>query len=347
MRTDLSPILDAFGLGGAQTTRIPTGLIHHTHRVDAPDGRRYALQSVSPIFAREVHYDIDAVTRHLEAKGLYTPRLVPTTAGTLWHEQDGEVWRVLTWLEGTTRARVESPADARSAAALLGRFHAALSDLAHTFRARRLGVHDTARHLAVLATALEEHHGHRLYAEVRPLADELMARTTPLLDLSALPDRVVHGDPKITNVLFHPTTGQANAMVDLDTIAPMKLAHELGDALRSWSNPSGEDATEVRFDAEVFGAALAGYAAQAPADLSPAEIDTLAGGTRLIILELSARFAADALNERYFGWDAGRFATRGDHNLLRARAQLLLARDFDRQAERLDQLARAAFTSRA
>ena len=136
-------------------------------------------------------------------------------------------------------------------------------------------------------------------------------------------------------------------MVDLDTIAPMKLAHELGDALRSWSNPSGEDATEVRFDAEVFGAALAGYAAQAPADLSPAEIDTLAGGTRLIILELSARFAADALNERYFGWDAGRFATRGDHNLLRARAQLLLARDFDRQAERLDQLARAAFTSRA
>ena len=38
-------------------------------------------------------------------------------------------------------------------------------------------------------------------------------------------------------------------------------------------------------------------------------------------LELAVRFAADALDESYFGWDAGRFASRGDHNLVRARGQ--------------------------
>ena len=37
------------------------------------------------------------------------------------------------------------------------------------------------------------------------------------------------------------------------------------------------------------------------------------------------RFAADALNESYFGWDKARFARAGDHNLLRARGQASLA----------------------
>ncbi len=340
MATDPALVLPHFGIVPDRITPIATGLIHKTYRVDTTDAR-FALQCVSPIFAREVHDDIEAVTAHLAAKGVLTPRLVRTTTGQLSHLEGTEVWRVLTWLDGATLAKVRGPDDARTAAALLARFHGALSDLDHVFKARRLGVHDTARHLGVLRAALDEHTGHRLHAELAPLGQEILARATPLLDLSALPDRVVHGDPKITNVLFD-AAGQAHALVDLDTIAPMKLPHELGDALRSWSNPSGEDATQVTFDAAVFQAALEGYGSQRPAALTRAELEAVAPGTRLIILELAARFAADALNERYFGWDSARFATRGDHNLLRARAQLLLARDFDRQASALEQVARRA-----
>lgn len=335
-------VLPRFGLEPQSITPITTGLIHRTYRVDAPDGRRYALQCVSPIFAREVNQDIDAVTAHLANNGVVTPRLVPALTGELSVVVEGEVWRILTWLDGTTKARVESAADARTAAALLARFHAALADLDHVFAARRLGVHDTARHLRVLEVALETHGDHRLYADVAPLGREILERSSPLLDLSGLPDRIVHGDPKITNVLFDAATGEARALVDLDTIAPMKLPHELGDALRSWSNPSGEDATEVRFDGAVFQAALEGYGSARLPDLTREELEAIAPGTRLIILELAARFAADALNESYFGWDRARFATRGEHNLLRARAQLLLARDFDRQAAALEQVARRA-----
>ena len=40
-----------------------------------------------------------------------------------------------------------------------------------------------------------------------------------------------------------------------------------------------------------------------------------------ISLELAARFAADALDESYFGWNAHRFLSRGEHNLTRARGQ--------------------------
>ena len=39
-----------------------------------------------------------------------------------------------------------------------------------------------------------------------------------------------------------------------------------------------------------------------------------------------ADFAAcSAYDDRYFGWDAARFASRRDHNLVRARGQLALA----------------------
>jgi hypothetical protein len=46
-------------------------------------------------------------------------------------------------------------------------------------------------------------------------------------------------------------------------------------------------------------------------------------------LLLAARFAADALDESYFAWDPQRFASRGEHNRVRAAGQL----SFYRQAE--------------
>ena len=47
-------------------------------------------------------------------------------------------------------------------------------------------------------------------------------------------------------------------------------------------------------------------------------------GLDWVSVELAARFAADALNESYFGWDATRFPGRGEHSLLRARGQFSL-----------------------
>jgi hypothetical protein len=58
----------------------------------------------------------------------------------------------------------------------------------------------------------------------------------------------------------------------------------------------------------------------------------LVAGTQTIYLELAARFAADALEERYFGWSPARYATRGEHNLARAGNQLAAAQDLAQQA---------------
>ncbi|MFO0727304.1 MAG: phosphotransferase [Myxococcota bacterium] len=335
-------VLRAFDLTGSAIRRVETGLIHRTFKVDAPSGKSYALQAVSPIFQPEVHEDIEAVTRHLAHKGLLTPLLLRSTSGELFVREGEEIWRALSWIPGRSFERVERPRVAAEGARLLGRFHRALSDLRHTFKARRLGVHDTPKHLRTLEEAVATHVNHRLRKEVAPLALEILTEASTLPDLSEIPERIVHGDPKISNVLFAEAEDSAIALVDLDTIAPMQLPLELGDALRSWCNPGGEDAAEVRFDVDIFAAALAGYAAEGPS-LSPAEIAAIGPTTRMIMLELAARFLADALNERYFGWDQTRFGSRGEHNLVRAKGQLRLAQDFDRRPQEIAAAVVAAF----
>jgi Ser/Thr protein kinase RdoA (MazF antagonist) len=336
-------VLDAFSLASAPLERATSGLINPTWFVHARDGTRLVLQRVNPIFPTDVNVDIEAVTRHLFAKGLETPTLVPSRFGKLWLEHDGAIWRVLTRIDGVTRDALESPAEAREAGRVLAEFHRAVSDLRHDFRSRRLGVHDTARHLQGLRDALHEHRGHREFAAVRPLAEQVLALAAELPLLPAMPDRIVHGDPKISNVMFAAHADRALCLIDLDTLARMPIALELGDALRSWCNPATEDAPEARFVRAFYAAAIEGYASGARGLLSAEEWGAIPDGTLTITVELAARFCADALRERYFRWDERRYETSSAHNQARTRAQLKIAAALRTELPALRKLGDRAF----
>ena len=99
---------------------------------------------------------------------------------------------------------------------------------------------------------------------------------------------------------------------------------ELGDALRSWCNTAGEDNPEAIFDLDIFSAAIRGLGDGGSERFAlQTEWAAIIPGLERITLNLTARFAADALQERYFGWNETR-GGRGEHNLLRARSQLSL-----------------------
>jgi Ser/Thr protein kinase RdoA (MazF antagonist) len=141
-----------------------------------------------------------------------------------------------------------------------------------------------------------------------------------------LPERVCHGDPKLANLRFDDDGQRAIGIIDLDTIGPMELACELGDAWRSWCNGGdGLDVATTVFDIDLFEASARGFLAHAP-PLSDSEKGQLVGGIERICLELSARFCADALRNAYFREDRDRFSQVGTHNLWRAREQAALAR---------------------
>lgn len=339
-------VVAEFDLEPNALERATSGLINPTWFVRSRAGTDLVLQRVNPIFSPEVNIDIAAVTEHLARRGLLTPRLVPTRHGALWLEHEGAVWRVLTRIAGICRDALESTAQARAAGRLLAEFHGAVADLEHSFRNRRLGVHDTQRHLRVLREALAAHRGHRHIDAIEPLAERVLELAGTLPPLPPSVDRIVHGDPKISNLMFAPDEDRALCMIDLDTLARMPVALELGDALRSWCNPATEDATQARFVRGFFDAAVSGYAEAAGGLLTEAEWRAIPLGTLTVTIELAARFCADALNERYFGWNRARYASASAHNQARTRGQLQVAMGLASELAALEDATARAFLRR-
>lgn len=304
------------------------GLINQTWLVGAPLDA--VLQWVSPIFSPLIQDDIDAVTAHLAAKGLTTPRLLPTPDGALSvPDPDGGCWRMMTFIPGRTLHKNTSPAIGEAAGAMLGRFHAALADCAHTFVAPSRDIHNTPARIAELRAAVAAHPGHPLYDVAAPLAEAILTAwegwEARWGDPGALPVRICHGDPKLSNLRFAAEQDEAVCMLDLDTVGPGTLSAELGDGWRSWCNPGGEDDPRAsRFDINAFEASARGYLGTAPA-LPAEERESLAPGLERICLELASRFCADALQNSYFREDRSRWPEPGRHNLLRAEGQQRLA----------------------
>jgi Ser/Thr protein kinase RdoA (MazF antagonist) len=318
----LADVAAAWGWEPAQLAPLAGGLINQTFAVTAEGVPIAVLQRVHPVFGAEVNLDIDAVTAHLAAKGMITPRLVRTRTGDAWLVHEGRVWRALSWIDGITVHAVADPDWAEAGGELVGRFHRAVADLAHDYRFARAGVHDTAAHLAKLAA----HVAQGGEDEWRELGAEIAREAEALPALPATARRHCHGDLKISNILFSPPPVRGVCLVDLDTLGNSTIAFELGDAMRSWCNPRGEDAGGVRFELPIFAAAMRGFRGVADALLTADERTSIVIGTETVALELAARFAVDVFRDDYFGWDAARFPSRRAHNLVRARGQLALAR---------------------
>ncbi len=311
----------AWGWDADAVTPHAGGLINLTYVVRDGDGAPIAaLQQLHSIFGAEVNLDLEAVTAHLAARGLATPRLIRTRDGRAWVEHGGAIWRALTWIPGESVHAVPSPAWAEAGGVLVGKFHRAVADLEHAYRFTRAGVHDTAAHLA----RLRERVAGGGDAEATVLGREILDAALVLPALPTTPQRHVHGDLKISNLIFQRDPLDAVCLIDLDTFARGTMAFELGDAMRSWCNPHGEDAGSVRFDLAIFTAAIAGFRSVADSIVSRDERISIVYGLETVCIELAARFAVDAFEDCYFGWDPARFPSRRAHNLARARGQLAL-----------------------
>ena len=184
---------------------------------------------------------------------------------------------------------------------------------------------DTPHYLAAMHAAIDTYRDHRLAAKVAPLGERVLAAFEELGSPPVLESRVIHGDLKLDNLRFESRTSpgrdRAFALIDLDTLMRAPLWVELGDAWRSWCNTSGEDTSAARFDMTFFDASSRGFFEGYVHTLSDTERASLVTATERVTLELCARYITDAVEECYFGWDDSRFATRGEHNLVRALGQ--------------------------
>lgn len=253
-----------------------------------------------------------------------------------WIGTDGTFWRALSFIDqARSFDTIQDPEHAREVGYALGMFHALTFDLPIEKLVDTLeGFHVTPGYLRHFDSVLtkrkpsrspEVDYGLGFINRRRTGADLLeRAKEQGFLNL-----RVIHGDPKVNNVMIDISTRKAVSLVDLDTIKPGLIHYDIGDCLRSCCNPLGEETEQwekVRFEPEFCRAILRGYLTEAGNFLQENDYQYLFEAVRLIAFELGLRFFTDYLEGNIY-FKVG----HEKQNLTRALVQFSLSESIESQ----------------
>ena len=332
---------------------IQTGNVNHTYRVKfiKPTGehKSYLVQNVNTYAFRDpvsLMDNIDKVTEHIRAKRPGQLALhFHHTADRKTYVMDGKnFWRMMNFIYAMTFDSIEDLNVIRNAGKAFGEFQNQLSDFDITQLHETIpNFHNTRARYQQLADAVAADPVGRV-AEVQDELNylesikDLACKLTDMQVEGKLPLRVTHNDTKINNVLFDPQSGEALVVIDLDTVMPGLVGHDFGDAIRFAANKCEEDCPDVSkagVDMEVFRAFAEGFLEQTADTLTPNEINTLALSCLTLTAELSTRFLTDyILGDPYFKIKSP------DHNLVRTRCQIALAKDMQKHLPEMEQMVR-------
>jgi Ser/Thr protein kinase RdoA (MazF antagonist) len=310
----------------------PAGHINTSYVVTARRGAddrpvRFFLQRLNGhVFPdlRGLMENVSRVTRHVGGP----LRLIPTREGTAFHQDDhGEVWRLYDFVEGAVARTVPTAADAERAARAFGAFQRALVDLPGPRLHETIPYfHDTPRRLESLECAVQRDAARRTagardeVAQIR--ARQGLAGVFVQAAAGVVPERVVHNDAKLANVLFDAASGEPLCVVDLDTVMPGLALYDFGDLVRSMVTRAAEDERDlgrVLLEPELFERIARGYLSATSELLTAAERELLVPAAQVIVFEQAIRFLIDHLEgDRYYR------VARPGHNLDRCRTQLAL-----------------------
>jgi len=231
--------------------------------------------------------------------------LLPALDGALFvYDDKGAVWRALTYIDSSTcLTRAETVEQATQTGWALGHFHKRLAGLdPRKMQVPLPGFHILKNYLKHYAQICKDHKKNtskesqfckQVIEENREGA--LLLENT--LSRKQNTTRIIHGDPKISNILFDRESGRAVTIIDLDTVGPGLLQHDIGDCLRSVCNTYGEEAVPdtVTFDLTFCKGVLEGYFNGAEGLLTPEDCDLIYDGIQAITYELGLRFFMDYL----------------------------------------------------
>ena len=332
---------------------IQMGNVNRTYKVNflLPEGtpKSFLVQNVNTYAFRNpvgLMDNIDKVTEHIRKK---KPGQVALhfhhTADRKTYVIDGDnFWRMTNYVPSVTYNAVKDLTIVRNAGQAFGEFQMQLADFDLSGLIETIpGFHNTRRRYESLEAAVSQDAVGRV-KEVREELEWLLSvkdRACHLTDLQLegkLPLRVTHNDTKINNVLFDPKDNHAMVVIDLDTVMPGLMGHDFGDAIRFAGNFVEEDCREYEkagVDLEVFRAFAEGFLSMTAGTMTAAEVDTLALSCFALTTELCVRFLDDYIRgDLYFN------IKYPDHNLVRTRCQIALAKDMLRKMPEMEAIVR-------
>ena len=265
------------------------------------------------------------------------PQVLLTEQGLdYWQTEDGEFWRSLSFIAGSQSFdAIASTTQAQEVGYALGTFHHLVSDLVPERLADTLeGFHITPRYLRQYEEVVAKHEAKRS-PELNyclQFVDDRKGLAHILEDAKAagkLRSRIMHGDPKVNNILFDKQTQLAVSMIDLDTVKSGLVHYDIGDCLRSGCNLAGEETEQwesVGFETELCQGILQGYLSMARSFLTEYDYVYIYDAIRIITFELGLRFLTDYLaGNIYF------HVKYPEHNLLRSLVQFRLVESIETQ----------------
>ena len=332
---------------------IQMGNVNRTYKVNfmLPEGKpkSFLVQNVNTYAFRNpigLMDNIDKVTEHIRAKKPGQLALhFHHTADRKTYVVDGKnFWRMTNYVPSITYNTAEDLDVIRNAGKAFGEFQTDLADFDITELIETIpGFHNTRQRYANFRKAVEEDKAGRA-AQVREEIDFLLSvedLACKLTDLQAegkLPLRVTHNDTKINNVLFHPESKNAMIVIDLDTVMPGLMGHDFGDAIRFAANFVEEDCPDyekVGVNLDVFRAFAEGFLPMTAKTMTDTEVETLALSSFVLTAELATRFLADYLDgDLYFKIKSP------EHNLVRTRCQIALAKDMLKKMDEMEAIVR-------
>ena len=265
-----------------------------------------------------------------------TLSLVKTKDGKdFYTDSTGKVWRLTPFIEGTDCYQSATPELFEASAYAFGKFQYMLQGYpAETLHETIVNFHDTEDRFRKFLVVLDADKMGRA-KDVQAEIDFVMARKADCsVALQALRDgklplRVTHNDTKLNNILVDRATGKGICVIDLDTTMPGLSINDFGDSIRFGANHSAEDEkdlSKVNFDIDLYEAYTRGFLKGAQGSLTPAELEYLPWGAKLMTLECGIRFLTDYLDgDNYFR------IHYPEQNLDRCRTQFKLVQDMEEQ----------------
>jgi Ser/Thr protein kinase RdoA (MazF antagonist) len=356
MEFNLRQIFEYFAAEGTFLSGEPcgSGHIHDTFKIETTEKENddYILQRLNnKVFKNipELQNNIERVTVHLRNKLNEIPgsnikreclNLINAKDGKSWiTDKDGNYWRIFIYIPNHRSYDLVNSADkAYQGGKAIGRFQAMLFDMPGGPLFETIPkFHDIESRLNALNTKIEANPVGRVRTVTKEI-EQILSRSEEMKIILKLgkegriPVRITHNDTKFNNILLD-ENDKALCVIDLDTVMPGYVHYDFGDAIRTATNTSNEDETDlskVRMNINLFKAYSEGYLSEAANTLNDVEKEYLAFAPRLITYTMAVRFLTDFIDgDNYYK------IHHELHNLQRTKAQIKLVLSMEEQYEEM------------
>ena len=333
--TTYEPSLPDHSAGEITVETINGGLINHSYKVSCQLKPNFLLQRINKnVFEHPEQVQENYIRlwqyAEFEFTGLRLP--APKHCGkmtTLFVDRKENFWRAFEFIDDTRmHSATEKPAQAKATAKAFAKFTLAFAD----FNVEQLqivipGFHDLSLRFSQFEESLKGETYERM-AKALPIVDALKKREKYkhfyeiIVESDQFPQRVMHHDAKIANVLFNNKSGKVVCLVDFDTVMPGYFFSDLGDMIRSMVCPEDENSTNydnITVRKDFYDAILSGYVDVIGKELTESEKKYIHYSGLLMIYMQALRFITDYLNG-----DVYYKITYPDQNFDRAKNQLIL-----------------------